>query len=200
MKLQESLRRWRLVCRCTWLNNNKRPRSCFKNRGTWSCRDGRTAACRRGCTAGWTEYRNYQRKQNRRTCFRRCMDGTVKLLFRYSRCGHRQIVSMQFLKSARIAIKIHDACHLFERWLSRQWVWTMVNSKIRKSSRYRPGFRTNPEGFLPYSRDEVTLARPWAIPGTPGLNIVLGIGKKESWWKYRLLPKEPWSHDPLARK
>lgn len=30
------------------------------------------------------------------------------------------------------------------------------------------------EGFLPYSRDAVTLARPWAIPGTPGLEHRIG--------------------------
>ncbi len=35
-------------------------------------------------------------------------------------------------------------------------------------------FATNPQGFLPYSRDEQTLARPWAIPGTPGLEHRLG--------------------------
>ncbi len=35
-------------------------------------------------------------------------------------------------------------------------------------------FRTDPEGFLGYSRDETTLARPWAIPGTPGLEHRIG--------------------------
>jgi 2-oxoglutarate ferredoxin oxidoreductase subunit alpha len=35
-------------------------------------------------------------------------------------------------------------------------------------------FRTEPEGFLPYGRDEKTLARPWALPGTPGLEHRLG--------------------------
>src|SRR5579875_460788 len=35
-------------------------------------------------------------------------------------------------------------------------------------------FRTDPNGFLPYSRDEHTLARPWAIPGTPGLEHRIG--------------------------
>ncbi len=35
-------------------------------------------------------------------------------------------------------------------------------------------FRTDPEGFFPYSRDEVTLSRPWAIPGTPGLEHRIG--------------------------
>jgi 2-oxoglutarate ferredoxin oxidoreductase subunit alpha len=32
----------------------------------------------------------------------------------------------------------------------------------------------NPEGFAPYTRDEASLARPWAIPGTPGLEHRLG--------------------------
>src|SRR6202030_2100852 len=35
-------------------------------------------------------------------------------------------------------------------------------------------FETNPEGFLPYRRDPVTLSRPWAVPGTPGLEHRVG--------------------------
>lgn len=35
-------------------------------------------------------------------------------------------------------------------------------------------FRTDPEGFMPYVRDERTLARPWAVPGTPGLEHRIG--------------------------
>ena len=35
-------------------------------------------------------------------------------------------------------------------------------------------FATDPNGFQPYSREEGTLARPWAIPGTPGLEHRLG--------------------------
>jgi 2-oxoglutarate ferredoxin oxidoreductase subunit alpha len=35
-------------------------------------------------------------------------------------------------------------------------------------------FRTDPNGFLPYDRDEVTFARPWAVPGTPGLEHRIG--------------------------
>ncbi len=42
-----------------------------------------------------------------------------------------------------------------------------------------PVFRTDPEGFHPYSRDEKTLARPWAIPGTPGLEHRIGGLEKE---------------------
>jgi 2-oxoglutarate ferredoxin oxidoreductase subunit alpha len=45
-----------------------------------------------------------------------------------------------------------------------------------------PGFATGPnatgpdgaDAFHPYLRDEVTLARPWAIPGTPGLMHRIG--------------------------
>jgi 2-oxoglutarate ferredoxin oxidoreductase subunit alpha len=40
--------------------------------------------------------------------------------------------------------------------------------------------RTDPEGYKPYSRDPETLARPWAIPGTPGLEHRLGgLSKQE---------------------
>ena len=42
-----------------------------------------------------------------------------------------------------------------------------------------PKFRTDPKGFQPYMRDERTLARPWAIPGTPGLEHRIGGLEKE---------------------
>jgi 2-oxoglutarate/2-oxoacid ferredoxin oxidoreductase subunit alpha len=35
-------------------------------------------------------------------------------------------------------------------------------------------FATNPEGFMPYTRDEETLSRPWAVPGTKGLEHRVG--------------------------
>lgn len=40
-------------------------------------------------------------------------------------------------------------------------------------------FRTEKEGFFPYLRDPKTLARPWAIPGTPGLEHRIGGIEKE---------------------
>lgn len=36
-----------------------------------------------------------------------------------------------------------------------------------------------PEDFQPYSRDEATLARPWVIPGTPGMEHRLGGLEKQ---------------------
>jgi 2-oxoglutarate ferredoxin oxidoreductase subunit alpha len=40
-------------------------------------------------------------------------------------------------------------------------------------------FRTEAGDFLPYARDPETLARPWAIPGTPGLEHRIGGLSKE---------------------
>jgi len=40
-------------------------------------------------------------------------------------------------------------------------------------------FRTEKEGFQPYMRDPKTLARPWAVPGTPGLEHRIGGLEKE---------------------
>ncbi|HTU01187.1 MAG TPA: 2-oxoacid:acceptor oxidoreductase subunit alpha [Candidatus Sulfotelmatobacter sp.] len=41
-------------------------------------------------------------------------------------------------------------------------------------------FRTDPQGFFPYLRDEATLARPWVRPGTPGLEHRIGGIEKEN--------------------
>lgn len=38
--------------------------------------------------------------------------------------------------------------------------------------------RTSPENFLPYARHETTLARPWAVPGTPNLEHRIGTLEK----------------------
>jgi 2-oxoglutarate ferredoxin oxidoreductase subunit alpha len=40
-------------------------------------------------------------------------------------------------------------------------------------------FATDPEGFHPYTRDAQTLARPWAIPGTPGMEHRIGGLEKQ---------------------
>ncbi len=40
-------------------------------------------------------------------------------------------------------------------------------------------FRTDPEGFHPFLRDEATLARNWAVPGTPGLTHRIGGLEKD---------------------
>src|SRR5262249_55761631 len=41
-------------------------------------------------------------------------------------------------------------------------------------------FRTDPQGFFPYLRDQETLSRPWVRPGTPGLEHRIGGLAKEA--------------------
>ena len=46
--------------------------------------------------------------------------------------------------------------------------------------RIDPKLRTDPVGFHPYDRDPETLARPWAVPGTKGLEHRLGGLEKDA--------------------
>ncbi|MCP5381942.1 MAG: 2-oxoacid:acceptor oxidoreductase subunit alpha [Kordiimonadaceae bacterium] len=49
---------------------------------------------------------------------------------------------------------------------------------IDKLEKFQVNFCTNPEGFHPFKRDPLTLARAWAKPGTPGtLHRIGGIEK-----------------------
>ena len=56
------------------------------------------------------------------------------------------------------------------------------------------------EPFLPYKRDPETLARPWAIPGTPGLeHRIGGLEKAERDGQRLLRRREPRPDDAAAR-
>jgi len=58
-------------------------------------------------------------------------------------------------------------------------------------------FETNPQGFRPYKRNPSTLARPWAIPGTPGLeHRVGGIEKQDVTGNVNY---EPLNHEKMVR-
>jgi 2-oxoglutarate ferredoxin oxidoreductase subunit alpha len=62
-------------------------------------------------------------------------------------------------------------------------------------------FATSPNGpdgkFLPYLRDPVTLARPWAVPGTPGLEHRIGGLEKAD--KTGDISYDPANHDFMVR-
>ncbi|MEA2174463.1 MAG: 2-oxoglutarate/2-oxoacid ferredoxin oxidoreductase subunit alpha [Blastocatellia bacterium] len=51
--------------------------------------------------------------------------------------------------------------------------------EIEELPRIEIKFTTDPENFMPYARDEETLARPYAIPGTPGLEHRIGGIEKQ---------------------
>jgi 2-oxoglutarate ferredoxin oxidoreductase subunit alpha len=53
------------------------------------------------------------------------------------------------------------------------------------------------DGFLPYARDPETLARPWAIPGTPGLEHRIGGLEKEH--ETGNVSYDPENHDLMVR-
>ena len=55
--------------------------------------------------------------------------------------------------------------------------WAIPN--VASLSRIEVKFATDPANFLPYSRDPQTLARPYAIPGTPGLEHRIGGIEKQ---------------------
>ena len=62
---------------------------------------------------------------------------------------------------------------------------------------FQVSFAKTAEGFLPYKRDPQTLARPWAIPGTPGLeHRVGGLEKKDGTGNINY---EPLNHENMVR-
>jgi 2-oxoglutarate ferredoxin oxidoreductase subunit alpha len=83
------------------------------------------------------------------------------------------------IEAARIAIKfMTPVIMLSDTYIanaSEPWLIPDVSGL----SRFPVTFRTETEGFHPFLRDPVTLARPWAIPGTPGLEHRVGGLEKE---------------------
>jgi len=83
------------------------------------------------------------------------------------------------IEAFRIAIKyMTPVVYLSDGYLgngSEPWEIPSIESLPRIEVK----FRTEKAGFYPYLRDERTLARPWAIPGTPGLEHRIGGLEKQ---------------------
>ena len=77
---------------------------------------------------------------------------------------------------------VHDAGHAAHRRLHRQRLRALADSgrqhDLPKIEVKHPGPLQNGDTFLPYKRDE-RLARPWALPGTPGLEHRIGGLEKQ---------------------
>ena len=58
-------------------------------------------------------------------------------------------------------------------------------------------FASDPATFLPYKRDPQTLARPWALPGTPGLEHRIGGLEKQD--VTGNINYEPLNHEKMVR-
>jgi len=69
--------------------------------------------------------------------------------------------------------------------------------KIEDLPKVDARFRTEAEGFLPYARDPRTLARSWAVPGTPGLeHRIGGIEKSDG---TGAISYDPQNHEHMVR-
>ncbi len=72
--------------------------------------------------------------------------------------------------------------------------WLLPN--VKDLPDISPKFRVDPNNYLPYLRDEATLAREWAIPGTPGLEHRIGGLEKQD--KTGNVNYEPENHEKMV--
>jgi len=104
------------------------------------------------------------------------------------------------IEACRIALKYRTPVYLLsDAYLangSEPWLLPDVESLPDISTT----FATQPNAgdeFLPYLRDEQTLARPWAIPGTPGLEHRIGGLEKAD--RSGNVSYDPDNHDLMTR-
>jgi 2-oxoglutarate/2-oxoacid ferredoxin oxidoreductase subunit alpha len=109
-------------------------------------------------------------------------------------CFHKAI------EAARIALKYRTPVFLLsDAYLangSEPWLIPDADSLLDISTE----FATEPNvdgGFMPYQRDPETLARAWAIPGTPGLEHRIGGLEKED--VTGNVSYDPENHDHMVR-
>ena len=77
---------------------------------------------------------------------------------------------------------------------SEPWPVPDVDTLLRGEVHYAEG---DPDAFLPYDRDPETLARPWAVPGTPGLEHRVGGLEKAD--RTGHVSYDPANHDTMVR-
>jgi 2-oxoglutarate ferredoxin oxidoreductase subunit alpha len=104
------------------------------------------------------------------------------------------------IEAARIALKYRTPVYLLsDAYLangSEPWLLPEVESLPDISTTFatEPNFEGE---FLPYLRDELTLARPWAVPGTPGLEHRVGGLEKAD--RTGNISYDPENHDLMTR-
>jgi 2-oxoglutarate ferredoxin oxidoreductase subunit alpha len=104
------------------------------------------------------------------------------------------------IEACRIALKYRTPVYLLsDAYLangSEPWLLPEVSTLPDISVSFTT--EANFEGaFLPYLRDEKTLARPWAVPGTPGLEHRIGGLEKED--RTGNVSYDPDNHDLMTR-
>ncbi|MHC4410194.1 MAG: 2-oxoacid:acceptor oxidoreductase subunit alpha, partial [Planctomycetota bacterium] len=84
-------------------------------------------------------------------------------------------------EAARIAVKyMVPVLLLSDGYLANGAEPWKLPEQIEDLAEIPVSFRTDPENYLPYARDDATLARDWVTPGTPGLEHRVGGLEKDS--------------------
>ena len=85
------------------------------------------------------------------------------------------------------------------RRVPRERLRAVADPRRRDAARHLDAVRDRPatSEFLPYARDPETLARPWAIPGTPGLEHRIGGLEKAD--VTGTISYDPENHDLMTR-
>jgi 2-oxoglutarate ferredoxin oxidoreductase subunit alpha len=82
------------------------------------------------------------------------------------------------MEAVRIAVKYMTPVHLMSDGYiansSEPWRLPSVESLPEFPTEFATELNGDNGEYLPYKRDEVTLARPWALPGTPGFEHRIG--------------------------
>ena len=80
------------------------------------------------------------------------------------------------IEAVRVALTYRTPVYLLSRRVSRERRRAVARARHRvaRADRGRVRAARTARTFLPYKRDPETLARPWAIPGTPGLEHRIG--------------------------
>ena len=135
----------------------------------------------------------------------RCTAATASRRCRSSPRSRRATASTAAFEAVRIALKYRTPVILLtDGYLANgaePWLLPDVRRRC-PTSRCRSPTSPNHDGeFWPYLRDPETLARPWAIPGTPGLmHRIGGIEKQEGTGNINYEPGQPRADDPHPRR
>ena len=141
-----------------------------------------------------------RRSRSRPTCSRSCSGGTRRRRCRSSPPRLRAAASTRRSRRARIALKYRTPVFvLSDAYLangSEPWLLPDVDTLPDISIEFAD--QPNVDGsFMPYRRDPETLARDWAIPGTPGLEHRIGGLEKED--VTGNVSYDPDNHDHMVR-
>ena len=101
------------------------------------------------------------------------------------------------IEAVRIATKYMTPVYLLSDGYLANGAEPWLLPKIEDLPDLRVEYRTDPQGYHPYVRDEETLSRPWVVPGTPGLEH--RIGGLESEYLTGNISYAPANHEQMVR-